>query len=147
MRKELYDVFTSYQRLRIYWKLSTILKTSNKWMKNVFWYVKVYIFWKFIQYNVHWGKTHMSKKKNPSEQIKSTRNVLFIILRAPTHHSFTFDSYTSCSRRFISLKVCVGFSVFDSVSLLLSLCFCSIKSMDSSTLNVIIPFKIKIIEK
>ena len=87
------------------------------------------------------------QKKNPSEQIKGTRNVLFIILRAPTHHSFTFDSYTSCSRRFISLKVCVGFSVFDSVSLLLSLYFCSIKSMDSSTLNVIIPFKIKIIEK
>ena len=46
------------QELRIQWRLSTILKTSNKsvW-SNVFWYVKVYIPWKFIQYTMHWHKT------------------------------------------------------------------------------------------
>ena len=29
---------------------------------NGFWYVKVCIFWKCIQYNIHWGKTQMLKK-------------------------------------------------------------------------------------
>ena len=40
--------------LRIHWRLLKILKTSYKivW-SNVFWYVKVYIFWKFIQYTLH----------------------------------------------------------------------------------------------
>ena len=40
--------------LRIHWRLSTILKTSNKivW-SNAFWYVKAYIFCKFIQYSTH----------------------------------------------------------------------------------------------
>ena len=39
---------------KIYWNLSTILKRSSKnvW-SNVFWYVKIYIFWKFIQYTMH----------------------------------------------------------------------------------------------
>ena len=35
--------------LRTHWRLSTILKTSNKSMwSNVFWYAKVCIFWKCI---------------------------------------------------------------------------------------------------
>ena len=29
---------------------------------NIFWYVKMYIFWKFIQYTMHWDKTQMLKK-------------------------------------------------------------------------------------
>ena len=62
--------------LRIHWRLSTILKTSNKsvW-SNVFWYVKVYIFWKFIQYTIHWDKTQMLKKF-PSDKINVRRNAL-----------------------------------------------------------------------
>ena len=46
--------------LRIHWRLSTIIKSSNKsvW-SNGFWYVKVYIFWKFIQYSIHWDKAQM----------------------------------------------------------------------------------------
>ena len=77
--------------LRIHWRLSTVLKTSNKsvW-SNVFWYVKVYIFWKYIQYTIHWDKTQMSKKF-PSGKINGAKNVLFFLLRPPTHHSFTFN--------------------------------------------------------
>ena len=30
-------------------------------------------------------------KKIPSDKINSTKNALFFLLRAPTHHSFTFN--------------------------------------------------------
>ena len=30
-------------------------------------------------------------KKIPSDKINSTKNVLFFFLKAPTHHTFTFD--------------------------------------------------------
>ena len=41
-------------KLRIQWKLSTILETSSKrvW-SNVFSYVKTCVFWKCIQYTIH----------------------------------------------------------------------------------------------
>ena len=74
--------------LRIHWRLSTILKTSNKsvWT-NVFW---VYIFWKCIQYTIHSDKTQMLKKF-PSDKINGTKNALFLLSRAPSHHGFTFN--------------------------------------------------------
>ena len=77
--------------LRIHWRLSTILKTNSKsvW-SNVFWYVKVCIFWKHIQYTIHWDKTQMLKKI-PLDKINSTKNTLFFLLQAPIHHSFTFN--------------------------------------------------------
>ena len=82
--------------LRIYWRLLTILKTSNKsvW-SNVFWYVKVCIFWKCIQYTIHWDKTQMLKKF-PSDKINGTKNALFFLSRAPTYHSFTFNLRFLC---------------------------------------------------
>ena len=45
--------------LKIRCGLSTILKTSTKsvW-SNIFWYAKVYIFWKFIEYTIHWDKNN-----------------------------------------------------------------------------------------
>ena len=36
-------------------------KQKNVW-SNVFWYVKACIFWKCIQYTIHWDKTQMIKK-------------------------------------------------------------------------------------
>ena len=50
--------------LRIHWKLSTILEISSKsvW-SNVFWYVKVCIFWKCIQFTIHLDKTNVKKKR------------------------------------------------------------------------------------
>ena len=77
--------------LRVQWKLLTILTTSNKsvWT-NVSWYVKVCIFWKCIQYTINWNKTQMLKKFI-SDKMNGTRNALFFLSRAPTHHSFTFN--------------------------------------------------------
>ena len=114
------DSRISVMFLRIHGRLLTILKTCNKsiW-SNVFWYVKVCIFWKCIQYTIHWDKTQLLKKF-PSEKINCTKNALFFLSRAPTHHNFTFMSW---STRFVSLKLCVGFSNFDSVSFLLKFIF------------------------
>ena len=36
-------------------------KQKNVW-KNVFWYVKVFIFWKFSQYSARWDKMQMLQK-------------------------------------------------------------------------------------
>ena len=77
--------------LRIHRRLSTILETSSKsvW-SNVFWYVEVCIFWKCFQYTITWDKTQISKKL-PSDKINGTKNALFFLSRAPTHHSFIFN--------------------------------------------------------
>ena len=64
-------------------------KQKSVW-SNAFWYVKVCIFWKCIQYTIHWDKTQMLKKF-PSDKINGTKNALFFLSRAPTHHSFTFN--------------------------------------------------------
>ena len=76
---------------RIHWRLSTDFKNKQKsvW-SNVFWYIKVCIFWKCIQYTIHWDKRRMSKKF-PSDKINSTKNALFFLSRAPAHRNFTFN--------------------------------------------------------
>ena len=109
--------FVSNASLMIYWRLSTILKTSNKsvW-SNAFWYVKVCIFWKCIQYTIHWDKMQMLKNFN-SDKINGT--FFFRELQLITVLLLICDSYMSWSTRFVSLKLCVGFSIFDSVSFLL----------------------------
>ena len=60
-------------------------------------------------------------KKIPSDKIDGTKNAVFFISRAPIHHSLTF------SLRFLyeqkHQKLCVGFSIFESVSLLLMFMF------------------------
>ena len=64
-------------------------KQKSIW-SNIFWYVKVCIFWKCIQYTIHWNKTQMLKKF-PWDKINGTKNVLFFLSRVLTHHSFTFN--------------------------------------------------------
>ena len=96
---------------------------QQKCMKYVFWYVKVSIFWKCIQYTIHWDKTQIFKKF-PSNKINGAKNALFILPWAPTHHSFTFNlRFLFWSTRFVSLKLCVRFSIFDWVSFLLKFIF------------------------
>ena len=105
--------------LRTNWRFSTILKTNNKSLRsNVLWYVKVYIFWKFIQYTIHWDKT---QKKFLSGKTNATKMHSFFFHE---HQPITVlllirNSYTSWNTWFIPLKLCVGFSIFDSVSFLL----------------------------
>ena len=123
-----------------------ILKTSNKsvW-SNVFWHVEVCIFWKCIQYNIHWDKTQIFKKF-PSDTINGTKNALFFLFRAPTHHSFNLWFLYELKHKVCFSKTVWYFPVPIPFRFYLSLYFCSTKWMDFLTLNIIIPFKIKIIE-
>ena len=106
--------------LRIYWRLLMMLKTSNKsvWSDD-FWYLKVCIFWKCIRYTIHWDKTQMLKKiryeKFPSCFFRELQLITVLLLICA--------SYMSWSTRSVSRKLCVGFSIFDSVLFLLKLVF------------------------
>ena len=79
------------QPVRIHWRLSAILKSTNKsvW-NNAFWYVKECISWKCILYTIHWDKTQ-TLKRFPSCKIKGTKNAFYFISRAPIHQNFTFN--------------------------------------------------------
>ena len=104
--------------LRIHWRLPTILS-------NNIWYAKVCIFWKCIQYTIHWDQAQ-TVEQFPSDKINGTKNALFFLSRTPAHHSFSFDLgffYMSWSTRFVSLKLHVRFSIFDSVPFLLKYIF------------------------
>ena len=76
-------------------------------------------------------------KKNPSDKTNGTKNALFFLSRAPTHHSFTFNFrfLIELKHKVRPLKLYVGVSIFDSVPFLLKFIFCSIKCMDSLTLK------------
>ena len=98
-------------------------KQKSVW-SNVFWYVKVFIFWKCIQYTIHRNKTQMSKK-NFFGQNKGYKKCPFFFpeLQLITVLLLICDSYMSWSTRFVSLKLCVGFSSFDLVLFLLKFIF------------------------
>ena len=99
--------------------------------------VKVCILWKFIQYTVHWDKTHVLKKISFGKK-NVTKNAIpssFCDLQIIIVLLLICHSYISWSTRLVSLKLCVGFSIFDCVAFLLKLIFFSTKCMDSSTLK------------
>ena len=89
-------------------------------------------------------------KKVSSDKINGTKNVLFLLSRVPTHHSFTFNLWF-----LYELKHKVRLSKTMSWIFHFWFCFAFIKvhifvQQNAWTLwnyNVIIPFKIKIIEK
>ena len=61
--------------------------------------------------------------------MNGTKNALFFLSQAPTHHSFPFNL------RFF-LELYMGYAIFDSVLFLLKfLYFCSTKCMEYLTLN------------
>ena len=111
---------------RIHWRLSTISKTSknNVW-SNIFWYVKVCIFWKCTQYTINWDKTQMLKKKSFGQNKHYKKCPLFFFhkLQLITASLWICDSYMRWRTRFVSLKLCVGFSIFGSVPFLLKFLF------------------------
>ena len=95
-------------------------KQKKVW-SNFFDMQKVCIFWKFIQYTMNWDKTQMLKKLL-SDKVNGTKNTLLFL----SVYFFLFlvvllnrDSCMNWSVRFISLKVSVGLSIFNSVSFLL----------------------------
>ena len=126
----------SYQKhlLRIHWRLSTILKISKKVYKVMFFDMLKYIFWKCIQYTMHWDKTQMLQNF-PLHKINGRENALFSLLRAPTHNSFTFNLrflYELKHKVRLSRIVCGSFH-FQFLIVFISLYFCSTKCMGSLT--------------
>ena len=83
-----------------------MLEASNKsvW-SNVFWYVKACVFWKCIQYTVHWDQTQILEKF-PLDKIIGAKNALFFLSQAPTHHSFTFNLHVLKHKVCFSKTVC-----------------------------------------
>ena len=64
--------------------------------------------------------------KIPTNNINDTKNALFFLSWAPTHHSFTFNLwflYELKDKVHLSKTVCLVFSIFDSVSFLLKFIF------------------------
>ena len=124
--------------LSIQWRLSMILKTYVKSVgNNVFWYVKVCVFWKYIQYTSHWDKTQMLKKFS-SDKIDGTKNALYFFCKFQliTVFLLIYDYYMSWSARFVSPKLCVGFSIFDFVFVFSKVyIFVQQKTSDSFTLK------------
>ena len=70
--------------------LNNFKNKQQKCTGNVLCYVKLCIFWKYIQYTINWDKTQISKKI-PRGKINGTKNAPFFLSWAPTHYSFTFN--------------------------------------------------------
>ena len=89
---------------------------QHECMKNVFWYGTVCIFWNCIQQTIHWDETQILKKV-PSDKINST-DVPSFFFRKFQFITFSLsicDFYMSWITGFVSVKLCVGFSIFDSI--------------------------------
>ena len=127
--------------LSVHWRLSILITSKKSVWSNVFWYVKVYIFWKCIQYTIHWAESQMLKKFL-LDKINGTKNALFFLWRAPTHHSFTFNLLFLCE---LKHKVRLSKTVCGILHFWFHFVF--IKVLTLWLQNVIIPFKIKIIER
>ena len=69
------SVFVSKETLNAFHDFKNKLK--RVW-SNVFRYVKVWIFWKYTQYAMHWDKAQMLKEIS-SEKINCIKNVLFFL--------------------------------------------------------------------
>ena len=83
------EYFSNYLLLRRFKDTRKESKQNSVW-SNVFWYIKVCIFWTFIQYTMHWDKTQ-KLKKIPLDKINCSKNALFFLSLASTHHNFTFN--------------------------------------------------------
>ena len=62
-------------------------------------------------------------KKIPPNKINGTKNAIFFLSRLMTVLLLTCDFYMSGSKRFVPLKLCVGFSILDFVLFLLNFIF------------------------
>ena len=121
-------------------------KNSKSVWSNVFRYVKVCIFWEFIQYTIHWDKIQMLKKL-PSDRINTTKNALCFLLRASKHHNFTFNLQFLIEHMVHHFKIGCGIFHFRFHFVLIKFyIFVQQKAWALWLSNVIIPFKMKIID-
>ena len=108
--------------LRIHWRFSKILKTSPKsvW-SNYFSYVKVCIFWKSIQYIIHWEKNTNDREISVEQKktVQKMSSFFFCEFKLITVLVLICGYYMTWSTIFVSLKLGVGVSILDFVSFLL----------------------------
>ena len=79
-------------------------KQKNVW-SNVFWQIKVRIFWKCIQYTTQWDKKQMLKKFLLAKTtVQKMPYFFFCELQLITVLLLICDSYLSWSTRFVSLN-------------------------------------------
>ena len=83
----------------------------------------VYISWKFVQYTIHWAKTQMLKTFPSDKKPLQKMHLFFLCELLITDLLLMRNSYLSWSTWYISLKLCAGFSIFDSVLFLLYFIF------------------------
>ena len=111
----------------------------------VFWYVKVYIFWKIIQYTKHWDETQMLEKL----LLDKTLQNIYFFSRVPTHHNFTFNLkflYNLKNSVQLSKTVCMIFYFWFRPIFMKGCIFVQLKEWTLSLSKVIIRLKIKITE-
>ena len=65
-------------------------KQESSW-SIVFWYGKVFILRKYIQYTIYWDKTQMLKNISFGQNKWYKKCPLFFYSRAPTHHSLSLN--------------------------------------------------------
>ena len=142
------QILTIISSLRVHWRLSMILKANKKW-SYFFLYVKVCIFWKCIQYTIHWDKTQMLKKPL-LDKLNRKKNAHFFLSRAPTHYSFTFNLlflYEMRQKVQLPKTVCGIFHFWFRFVFIKVYTFVQQNVWTLWLSNVLVPFKIKIIQK
>ena len=93
--------------------------------------LKVYSIHYTLRENPNLKKTFLRIKKTVQKML----SFFFHELQLITVLLLICDSYMRSSTRFVSPKLCVRFSIFNSVSFLLKIYFCLTKCMHSLTLN------------
>ena len=137
--------YLHHTAVRIHWRLSMISETSNKMYEvNVFWNVKVCIFWKCIQYTILSDKTQFFRKF-PSGKTNNIKNTFLLTTAQKTvQFYFQFVILIWAEAQGSSLWNCVWDYPFlmDKVYI-----FVQQNVWTLWLQNVITPFNIEIIEK
>ena len=126
---------TSHAGWEGFWRLSSTLETSNKsvW-SNILWYVKIYIFWKCIQYIIHWDEKQVLRKM-PLEEINGTKNALFFFCELHFITVLLLICVSSIGWGKSFVKTAWDFPFLIPLRFGSSLYFCLTKCIDSLTLK------------
>ena len=100
-----------------------------------------------IHYTLRWKQNVKKKLLRIKLTLQKMHSFSFSKLQLITVALLIRNSYFSWKTWFISLKLCIGFSIFDSVSFLLNSCYYYFYYFRSTEKNWALPFKIKIIEE
>ena len=112
----------------------------------LFLHVKGYIFWKFDQSFTHWDEIQILQFLWDKEKVTEMHPFFFYELQLIAVSLLIRYCYMSWSTRFILLKLRVVFYIFDSAFITVYI-FVQQKALILWLYNVLISFKLKIIEK